>query len=54
MQHLGWDSLIEKIKKDGNDRLQRVKKAIFEDLQRYKQADGIHFDKAVFFVRGLK
>ncbi len=54
MQRLGWDSLTEKIEKEGSDRLQRVKEAIFEDLQCYKQADGIHFDKVVFFVSGLK
>lgn len=54
MQHLGWDSLTKKIEGDGSDRLQRVKEAIFEDLQRYRQADGIHFDKVVFFVSGLK
>ena len=54
MRHVGWDSLLEKIEKDGRDRLQRVKEAIFEDLQLYKQADGIHFDKVVFFVRGVK
>jgi ubiquinone/menaquinone biosynthesis C-methylase UbiE len=51
MQHLGWDSLIENV---GTDQLQRVKEAIFKDLQRYKQTDGIHFDKAVFFVCGVK
>jgi len=54
MQHLGWDSLIEKIENDGTDQLQRVKEAIFKALQRYKQADGIHFDKVVFFVCGVK
>jgi hypothetical protein len=54
MQHLGWDSLLEKIEKAGADQLQRVKSGIFEDLQRYKQADGIRFDKLVFFVRGVK
>jgi hypothetical protein len=54
MQHLGWHSLTEKIENDGRDRLQRVKEAIFADLQRYRQADGIHFDKVVLFVCGLK
>lgn len=54
MQHLGWDSFIEKIESEGSDQLQRVKGAIFKDLQRYKQADGIHFGKAVFFVHGVK
>jgi SAM-dependent methyltransferase len=54
MQHLGWESLIEKVEKAGSDRLQRVKQAIFEDLQRYKRPDGIQFEKVVFFVCGLK
>lgn len=54
MQHLGWDSLLEKIENRSTDHLARVKEAIFKDLQRYKHADGIHFDKEVFFVCGVK
>jgi SAM-dependent methyltransferase len=54
MQHLGWDSLLEVIEVDGTDRLHNIKEAIFEDLQGYKQADGIYFEKVVFFVCGLK
>lgn len=54
MLHLGWDSFIEKIENDGPDQLQRVRGAILGDLQRYRKADGIHFDKAVFFVCGVK
>jgi ubiquinone/menaquinone biosynthesis C-methylase UbiE len=54
MQHLGWEPFIEKIENAGTDRLQRLKGAIFRDLQPYRQADGIHFDKVVFFVRGVK
>jgi len=54
MQHLGWQPFIEKIEQAGTDQLQRVKGAIFKELQRYKQADGIHFDKEVFFVCGVK
>jgi ubiquinone/menaquinone biosynthesis C-methylase UbiE len=54
MEFVGWDSLIEKIGNDGTDQLQRVKEAVFEDLQCHKKADGIHFDKVVFFVRGVK
>jgi len=54
MQHLGWNSFIEKIENVGTDQLQRVKEAIFKDLQRYKQTNGIHFEKAVFFVCGVK
>jgi hypothetical protein len=51
MQHLGWASLTDKIK---TDELHRVKEAIFEDLQAYKQADGIHFKKIVFFISAVK
>lgn len=54
MLFLGWDSLIEKIEDAGGDRLQGLKAAILEDLQRYKHADAIHFDKTVFFVTAVK
>jgi ubiquinone/menaquinone biosynthesis C-methylase UbiE len=54
MRHVGWDSLIEKIGNNGTDELQRVKRAIIKDLQDYKQADSIHFEKGVFFVSGVK
>ena len=53
MQHLGWASLIQEIGHEGADQLQAVQRAIFRDLQRHKQADGIHFDKVVFFVYGV-
>jgi SAM-dependent methyltransferase len=54
MQHLGWASLTKKIEEHESVRLQRVREAIFEDLQRHKEADGIHFDKVVFFVCAWK
>jgi ubiquinone/menaquinone biosynthesis C-methylase UbiE len=54
MLHLGWDSFIDKIENDSADQLQRIKGAIFKDLQRFKRADGIHFEKVVFFVHGVK
>jgi SAM-dependent methyltransferase len=54
MLHVGWDSLIDKIEDQGSDQLQRIKGAILHDLQRFKQADGIHFDKVVFFCSGVK
>ena len=54
MREVGWDSLLEKFGNQEPDRLAAAKQAIFEDLQRYKQADGIHFDKVVFFVSGVK
>lgn len=54
MLNLGWESLIEKIEKAGTEDLQRVKAAIFSDLHPFKHADGIHFDKTVFFASGVK
>ena len=54
MLHVGWDSLIKKIEQDGADRLQKVKAAILNDLQRFKHADGIHFTKVVIFCCGVK
>ena len=54
MINLGWDSLIRKVENAGADRLHRLKDAVFADLQRHKQAGGIHFDKTVFFVIAVK
>jgi ubiquinone/menaquinone biosynthesis C-methylase UbiE len=51
MLHLGWESLVAKIE---SGELQRVKEAIFQDLQSHKQADGLHFRKVVFFVSAVK
>jgi hypothetical protein len=34
--------------------LRSIKQSIFSDLQPFKQADGIHFTKSVFFVSGVK
>ena len=54
MQQIGWDSILEKIGRRDADQLEKIKAAVFADLQPYKNADGIHFDKEVFFVRGEK
>ena len=54
MQQVGWDSLLGKIERSGEFKVQRIKEAIFKDLQEYKQIDGIHFTKKVFFVSGIK
>jgi SAM-dependent methyltransferase len=54
MREVGWSSFFEKLEKDPSGRLQRIKDAIFEDLQPFKQPDGIHFTKSVFFVYGVK
>jgi len=51
MYQLGWYVVIDKI---GPGEFQRLKEAVFKDLQPFKQADGIHFQKTVFFVRGMK
>ena len=50
MLNLGWESLIEKIE---TGELERVREAIFRDLQSHKQADGLHFKKVVFFVSAV-
>ena len=50
MQRVGWDSFFKKVESDSADKLQRVKDAILQDPQPYKQADGIHFTKAAFFA----
>jgi ubiquinone/menaquinone biosynthesis C-methylase UbiE len=54
MQQVGWASIFERLEQNEPEQLRRVKKAILKDLQRYKQADGIHFDKVVFLVGGVK
>ena len=54
MLRVGWQSLTESIENSGAGELQRVKQAILNDLQRYKRADGIHFQKIAFYVRGEK
>lgn len=54
MQSLGWHPFIAKIEHSGTDQLQRLKEAVFMDLQQFKHADGIHFIKKVFFVCGIK
>jgi hypothetical protein len=54
MQNIGWDSLFEKITINSADKLQKIKEAIFKDLQPYKQPDGIHFTKSIFFITGVK
>lgn len=54
MQHVGWDSLLEKIEREASGQLQRIKEAIFQELQQYKRADGIYFTKAVFFISAVK
>jgi ubiquinone/menaquinone biosynthesis C-methylase UbiE len=54
MQNIGWDSLFEKITIYSAANLQKIKEAIFKDLQPYKQPDGIHFTKSIFYISGVK
>ena len=54
MNQVGWESIIERIEQADIDQLHRIKQAIFNDLKPYKQADGIHFTKTVFYVSGVK
>jgi ubiquinone/menaquinone biosynthesis C-methylase UbiE len=54
MKYVGWNSLIEKIENKNADQLRSIKQSIFSDLQPFKQPDGIHFTKSVFFVSGVK
>jgi len=54
MQSVGWKSLLNKIRDKSASRLQEIKEAIFTDIQSFKQPDGIHFTKRVFFVSGVK
>jgi len=54
MQYIGWDRFFEKIRIDDADQPQRIKEAILQDLQPFKQCDGIHFTKSVFFISSVK
>lgn len=54
MEFLGWDSLLRKIADRDPVELQRVKEAVFTELQAFKRPDGLHFRKVVFFVSGVK
>jgi SAM-dependent methyltransferase len=54
MQYIGWDRFFEKIQKVEVDKHQKIKEAIFKDLQAYKQSDGIHFIKTALYVSGVK
>ena len=51
MQYLDWGPLTNKIIPV---ELQRIKEMIFNDLQPYRRAGGIHFKKVASFVCGVK
>ena len=54
MRNIGWDVFFEKISQDSAENMQRIKDAIFEDLQSCKRSDGICFTKTAFYVSGVK
>jgi ubiquinone/menaquinone biosynthesis C-methylase UbiE len=54
MQSVGWQTLFDKIKSTDPNLGQKIKESIFVDLQRFKQPDGIHFSKSVFFFSAVK
>ena len=49
-----WRRYLARIENGGTERLQRIKEALFKDLQSHKRADGIHFTKSVLFATGIK
>lgn len=49
-----WRHHLAKIENEGVERLQRIKEAVFKELQCYKRTDGIHFVKSVLFATGIK
>lgn len=54
MNNSGWRRYLAKMENVGAERLQRIKEALFKDLQCHKRADGIHFTKSVLFATGSK
>jgi ubiquinone/menaquinone biosynthesis C-methylase UbiE len=54
MSSVGWESFFNRIAQKETNQLEWIKEAIFKDIQGYKQPDGIHFTKSVFFVSGIK
>ena len=54
MNDLGWRRYLAKMENVGDERLRRVKEALFKDLESHKRADGIHFTKSVLFATGIK
>ena len=54
MSSVGWETLFDKLERANPGQLSRIKEKIFQDLQAFKQSDGIHFTKSVFYVSGVK
>jgi ubiquinone/menaquinone biosynthesis C-methylase UbiE len=54
MRFVGWETLLGKIEQNDANQFDRIKEAIFAELQSKKQEDGIHFTKSAFYVSGNK
>jgi ubiquinone/menaquinone biosynthesis C-methylase UbiE len=50
----GWWQHMDRVARTDADKLERFKGQVFENLQRHKQNDGIHFSKTVLFAFGKK
>ena len=50
----GWWEHIDRMARMDADKLKQFKDQVFENLQQYKQIDGIHFSKTVLFAFGKK
>lgn len=54
MEQVGWESLLDKIRRKSEAGYLRLKRSILKDLQSHQSPPGIRFKKVVFFVSGLK
>jgi SAM-dependent methyltransferase len=54
MLFLGWDLFLDKLEEGDSGHLREVKEDVLSDLQEQRREDGIHFDKTVVFVSGIK
>jgi SAM-dependent methyltransferase len=54
MRYSGWHGHFERIAAWDESRFRALKEQVFAGLQSHKQADGIHFEKSIFFAFGTK
>ena len=54
IQNLGWKRFTRKVDAEGSNDPRKFKEHVWEELQRNKHADGIHFTKSVLFAHGVK
>jgi hypothetical protein len=54
MERVGFWGHFRRLESLGEDKLARLKKKVFKDLQAHKQADGILFTKTVMYMCGRK